>query len=311
MIVFSGGIFRDLVTTTQRFPKPGETLFGCDFFMGFGGKSSNQAVMCRKLGANVAMVGKLGDDDHGAAYRQNYLNLGINTDHLGTESGCSSGIASIFVNTESGENQIIIVAGANAKMGPSDIQAAEPVMKAAKFVVCALEMDMSAIKASLIAGKAHGATTILNAAPAKADLDPAILQNTDILCVNESEAEIMCSLPVVTVEQAQTACTKLVSLCPTVIITIGARGAVFVTRDQKDPPSHVPIKLVKDVVDTTGAGDAFVGALAFFLHTFPHLDLSDAIYRACSIASMSVCKSGTQASYPEKSEIPSELLTSK
>ncbi|TRY70817.1 hypothetical protein TCAL_16369 [Tigriopus californicus] len=230
MIVFSGGIFRDLVTTTQRFPKPGETLFGCDFFMGFGGKSSNQAVMCRKLGADVAMVGKLGDDDHGKAYRQNYQDLGINTDHLGTESGCSSGIASIFVNTESGENQIIIVAGANAKMGSADILSAEPLMKSAKFVVCALEMNMAAIKASL---------------------------------------------------------------------------------GQSGSPIHVPIESVNEVVDTTGAGDAFVGALAFFLQRFPQLDLGDVIHRACSIASLSVCKSGTQASYPNQSEIPREVLTLK
>eukprot|EP00095_Tigriopus_kingsejongensis_P001235 maker-scaffold160_size295910-snap-gene-1.42 protein:Tk01235 transcript:maker-scaffold160_size295910-snap-gene-1.42-mRNA-1 annotation:"ribokinase isoform x1" len=309
LIVFAGGIFRDLVTTTERFPKPGETLFGSDFFMGFGGKSSNQAVMCRKMGGHVAMVGKLGQDDHGRAYRDNYVSLGIDIRHLGSVEGCSSGIASIFVNTQSGENQIIIVAGANGRMGATDIREARPVFEKARVVVCALEMNMSAIKAALKAGKEHGATTILNAAPAKSDLDPEILSSTDILCVNESEAEILTSLPVTSLEEVKEACCTLLNHCPTVIITIGARGAVFAVRDQTQTPVHVPVtEASQTVVDTTGAGDAFVGALAFFLQNFPQLSLEETIRRSCCIASMTVHKSGTQASYPMASEISPALL---
>ena len=304
LILFPGGIFRDLVATTPKFPKAGETIMGQDFFMGFGGKSANQSVMCALLGGKAAIIGRLGDDDHGKAYLQNFKSVGVRTDHLKIEPSSCSGIASIFVNTESGENQIIIVPGANDKMSPADIEQAEPLFQSASIVVCALEMSMDAIVAALKSGRSHGAKTILNAAPAKSDLDPEILNNTDILCVNETEAEILTGLPVESLDEIRVSCQKLLEKCPVAIVTCGSRGAVFATRDQPNPVL-VETEKVEKVVDTTGAGDAFTGALAFFLENFKHLTLEECIRRSCKIASTSVQRPGTQASYPKAGELDS------
>ena len=306
-VVFPGGIFRDLVATTPKFPKAGETIMGADFFMGFGGKSANQSVMCALLGGKSSIVGKLGDDDHGKAYALNFKDVGVRTEHLKIEPNSCSGVASIFVNTESGENEIIIIAGANAKMSPDDIEEADALFRSANLVVCALEMNMDAIVASLKKGQSHGARTILNAAPARKDLNPDILAHTDILCVNETEAEIMTGLPVQSLDEVRIGCNALLEKCPTVIITLGAKGAMFATRDSPDPVL-VETEKVDKVVDTTGAGDAFTGALAFYLDQLKHLDLKECIRRSCLIASLSVQKPGTQASYPKAADIDPKLL---
>jgi ribokinase len=144
-VVFIASIFRDLVAVSPRFPRPGETLLGSRFFMGFGGKGANQCVMAARLGATATIVGKVGDDEHGLAYRANLEQLGVDTRHLGTEPGASTGIASILVESSTGENMIVIVPGANAALGEGDVRAAERDIRGAAVVVGVLEVGLPAL----------------------------------------------------------------------------------------------------------------------------------------------------------------------
>ena len=209
-IVFAGGIVTDLVTVTPRFPKPGETLMGKSYSTGFGGKTPNQCFMSRLLGGDVAMVGKVGDDSNGREYLEHFRSHNVDVRGIVTTKANSTGSATILVNSESGENQIILVTAANDDMTSADVEDARAVFAEAKAVVSGLEMPLEAVKTALKTGREHGATTILNAAPAVKDLDPEILALTDILCVNETEAEITSGgMPVETMEQGRTiSCIK-------------------------------------------------------------------------------------------------------
>ena len=203
-IVFAGGIVTDLVTVTPRFPKPGETLIGKSYSTGFGGKTPNQCFMTCLLGGDVAMVGKVGDDANGREYLEHFRSHNVDVRGIVTTKANSTGSATILVNSGTGENQIILVTAANDDMTPADVDNAKAVFAEAKAVVSGLEMPLEAVKTALKAGREHGATTILNAAPAVKDLDPEILALTDILCVNETEAEITSGgMPVETLEQAR------------------------------------------------------------------------------------------------------------
>ena len=203
-IVFAGGIVTDLVTVTPRFPKPGETLIGKSYSTGFGGKTPNQCFMSCLLGGDVAMVGKVGDDGNGREYLEHFRSHKVDVRGIVTTKGNSTGSATILVNSESGENQIILVTAANDDMTSTDVDNAGAVFAEATAVVSGLEMPLEAVKTALRAGREHGATTILNAAPAVKDLDPEILALTDILCVNETEAEITSGgMPVETMEQVR------------------------------------------------------------------------------------------------------------
>jgi ribokinase len=308
-IVFAGGIVTDLITVTPRFPKPGETLIGSSYASGFGGKTPNQCYMTCILGGDVAMVGKVGDDSNGKDYLEYFKSLNVDVRGISVEKGCTTGSATILVNSETGENQIILVTAANDFVKPEDVAAADAVFRKAKAVVGGLEMPHDAVKAALKKGREYGATTILNAAPANKDLDPEILALTDILCVNETEAEITSGgMPVQTMEEIKVACKALLDKCPTVIVTVGAKGAVYATREKPDPV-HVTTEKVDKVVDTTGAGDSFVGAFVYFrfCHT-SKLDMSECISRACAVASMSVLKNGTQVSFPKRDQVSNKLL---
>ena len=207
-IVCVSSIFRDLVAVSPKFPKPGETIMGGDFFMGFGGKGANQCVMAAKLGAETVIVGKVGEDEHGRAYTENLKQVtelfsstvwphsqqvGVDTKHLGVESGTSTGIATIFVESSSGENMIVIVPGANSRVTPEDVVRAETDFQDSGAVVATLELGMEAVSKGMELGRKYGAKTILNAAPARADYGRDILENVDILVVNETEAELLAS----------------------------------------------------------------------------------------------------------------------
>ena len=297
-IVFVSSIFRDLVAVSSKFPKPGETIMGSDFFMGFGGKGANQCVMAAKLGAKTVIVGKVGDDEHGDAYINNLKQQHVDMRHLGKVSGISTGIATIYVESSSGENMIVIVPGANARVTEEDVIKAEEDIAASKAVVATLELSMAAVKTVMELGRKHGVTTILNAAPARADYGKDILEAVDILIVNETEAELLAGT-----EDINKCGEVLKDLCRNVIITLGKDGALL--WEQGKSKVKVDIKQLeqKDVVDTTGAGDAFVGSLSFFLTTRPDLSLPEAVKRSCEVASQSVMKKGTQASYPCREEV--------
>ena len=302
-VVFVSSIFRDLVAVSKQFPKPGETIFGSDFFMGFGGKGANQCVMAARMGAETTIVGKVGDDEHGEAYKKNLVEQGVETKHLGTETGISTGIATIFVESNSGENMIVIVPGANARLTAEDVTKAEADIAKSKVVVSILEIGLEAVEMAFTLGRKHGVTTVLNAAPARESLPAKLLENIDVLIVNETEAEILSGLPASSPEEVEACAAKLQKAgCKNIIITLGAEGALVVEGKKDTVKVNCP-KLDGPVVDTTGAGDAFVGSLSFFLSTFPDMSLAEAVRRSCAVASISVMKKGTQASYPKREEL--------
>jgi ribokinase len=283
----------DLISYVPRLPVLGETLHGTQFRMGFGGKGANQAVMAAKLGGDVSMVCKLGDDVFGNNTLANFKKWGVNIDNVHVTDKAFSGVAPIAVDTE-GNNSIIIVTGANDLLSVDDIEAARPYIAASQILVCQLEIPLEINLAAMRIAREEGVPTIFNPAPAKAELPAEIYQLSDIFCPNESETELLTGLSVNTMEEAETAARVLVERGPkSVILTLGVRGSLLVTQDTV---KHVPVEPVK-ALDTTGAGDSFVGCLAYFLAR--EMPIEEALRRSNFIASVSVQAAGTQTSFPE------------
>ena len=289
-IVIVGSANVDLTTLTDRFPRPGETIFGREFHLGFGGKGANQAFAARLCGADVSMIARVGDDLFGPATLENFRASGIDTSHVRLTAGVSSGVAPIFVDT-SGQNRILVVKGANDRLSPADIDAAADVLAAADFIILQLEIPLDTVYYTLRLARKLGIRTILNPAPGQ-PLDTTEIANADYLIPNETEAEAITSIPVRNIEDARACARRLLSQgVRRVIITLGANGALLAQRDAID---HIPAFPVS-AVDTTGAGDAFIGSLAFFLaRGFEH---PEAISRANLYAALSTLAVGTQKSF--------------
>ena len=291
----------DLISYVPRMPALGETLHGTRFQMGFGGKGANQAVMAAKLGADVTMIAKLGRDVFGENTLKNFEQFGINTRHVHFTDQAFSGVAPIAVDPE-GRNSIIIVTGANDLLTPAEIEAARPEIAAADVLVCQLEIPLEPNLAALRLARAAGVTTIFNPAPAKPELPEEVYRLSDVFCPNETETQLLTGMPVTTLEEAESAARVLLARgTGAVILTLGERGSLVVTPDSAQ---HVPAQAVK-AVDSTGAGDAYVGSLAYFLGLGQ--PLLEAAQRAGSIATRSVLKPGTQTSFPSRGDVP-ELL---
>ena len=291
----------DLISYVPRMPALGETLHGTRFQMGFGGKGANQAVMAAKLGADVTMITKLGRDVFGENTLKNFERFGIATRHVHFTDQAFSGVAPIAVDPE-GRNSIIIVTGANDLLTPAEIEAARPEIAAADVLVCQLEIPLEPNLAALRLARAEGVTTIFNPAPAKPELPEEIYRLSDVFCPNETETQLLTGMPVTTLEEAESAARALLARgAGAVILTLGERGSLVVTPDSAQ---HVPAQAVK-AVDSTGAGDAYVGSLAYFLGLGK--PLLEAAQRAGGIATRSVLKPGTQTSFPSRDEVP-ELL---
>jgi len=213
-----------------------------------------------------------------------------------------SGVAPIAVDPE-GHNAIIIVTGANDLLTEEEIEAARPTIAAAQILVCQLEIPMNITLAALRISRQEGIKTIFNPAPARDNLPDEIYQLSDIFCPNESETELLTDMPVETIEEAEIAAQVLIERgAGTVILTLGERGSLLVTDSNIE---HVPVESVK-ALDTTGAGDAFVGSLAYFMAS--EKPLSEAIKRANCIAAISVQSSGTQTSFPEAKDLQPEIF---
>ena len=285
-IVVIGSANIDLTTFTDQFPRPGETIFGRDFSLGFGGKGANQAVAARHCGADVAMVARVGDDMFGEATIQNFKSLGIDTSRVLVTPGVSTGVAPIFVES-SGQNRILVVKGANDRLTPEDVYTASDVILSADMVVLGLEIPLLTTIMAMQFAKEHSIQTIFNPAPAQV-LDLQEIALADYVIPNETEAEIISGLPVRNLEDARTCSRKLADGgLKRVIITLGANGALF--GDQ-----HIAAFPVQPV-DTTGAGDAFIGILAVFLSSgYGELE---AISRANLYAALSTLSIGTQKSF--------------
>jgi ribokinase len=292
----------DLISYVPRLPRVGETLHGTGFHMGYGGKGANQAVMAAKLGAEVSMVAKLGRDVFGEGTLANFRKWKVDTANVSFTEEAFSGVAPIAVDPE-GRNAIIIVTGANDLLSVEDVERARPAIAAAAVLVCQLEIPLEITLAALRVAREEGVTTIFNPAPARSELPEELYRLSDVLCPNESETELLVGRPVSTDEEARTAADELLERgVGAVILTLGARGCLVVTREAE---TYVPVEPV-DAVDTTGAGDAFVGSLAYFVA--PGRALVEAAERANRIAAMSVQDRGTQTSFPTADVVPAGIL---
>ncbi len=298
-----GSSMVDLIARVPKMPAAGETLVGISFQLGFGGKGSNQAVMAARLGAQVSVVVRLGRDVFGENTLQNYHDHGIDTTHVSFDETRFSGVAPITVDDASGQNAIIVVPGANDSLSPEHVQEASSIITSADVLVCQLETPLASTVEAFRIAKEGRTLTMLNPAPAAA-LPDLLLQLTDVLVPNEIEAGMLVGRPVASLEDARQAARMLRAKGPnTVIITLGARGAVFLGDEAE--VVHVPVTEVK-AVDTTGAGYAFAGSLAYLLAK--QVGLREAVRLACDIASRSVLSTGTQTSFPTREQLGDLML---
>lgn len=289
----------DLTTFTNQFPKPGETIFGQSFDLGFGGKGANQAVAARLCGAEVFMVARVGSDLFGSATIENFRKQGIDTTHVKQVEGLSSGVAPIFVEP-SGQNRILVVKGANDALKPADVDAAAETLKAADCIVLQFEIPVETVYYTIQFARKHGIRCILNPAPAQT-VDLTALKDLDYFVPNESEAETITGQAVKNVEDAKKCAEKLVaSGIRRVIITLGANGSFLASRDGSE---HVPAFAVNSI-DSSGAGDAFIGSFAVFLAE--GLLEKEAVRRANLYAALSTTGVGTQKSFSDRARFDAE-----
>jgi ribokinase len=289
----------DLTTFTSRFPKPGETIFGDSFDLGFGGKGANQAVASRLCGAEVFMVARVGADLFGPATIENFKKQGIDATHVKQIDGVSSGVAPIFVEP-SGQNRIFVVKGANDRLTPAEVDAAADVLKTVDCIVLQFEIPLETVYHCVRFARANGIRCIVNPAPAQ-PVDLKALDGLDYFVPNESEAETIAGMPVRNVEDAKKVAEKLVSGgVKRVILTLGANGSLLAGREGTE---HLPAFPVKSV-DSTGAGDAFIGSFAVFLGE--GLAEREAVRRANLYAGLSTTGVGTQKSFYDRARYDAE-----
>lgn len=287
----------DLTFRAARLPRPGETLAGLGFQLGYGGKGSNQAVMAARLGASVTMVGKVGRDVFGEGALRNYREQGVDTTHVLVDVERPTGVASIVVD-DAARNCILVVPGANLGLTPQDVRAAAGAIAAARVLLCQLEVPIETVAEALRIARAAGVTTVLNPAPA-VPLPDELLALTDLCVPNESEIELLTGgQTTATVQEAAAAAWELLKRGPrTVIVTLGERGALIADAASAE---HLEAPRV-EAIDSSGAGDAFIGALGVFLAD--GMALREAVRRANAVAALSVTCLGTQASFPTRDEV--------
>lgn len=301
-IVIQGVFVADLAFRAARLPMMGETILSNGFRLGPGGKGSNQSVAAARAGGVVGFITKLGQDPFGDIARSLYAGEGIDATHVLADPGRPTGAAFIFVDDRTGENAIIIEAGAAAALAEAEMDAAEPMIAAARIFVAQLELPLPVVRRGLEIARRHGVTTILNPAPAMA-LPDDIYPLVDILTPNETEAESLVGFPVDSGQQAAQAAAALRSKgAGTVIVTLGARGALL---HGGDGTTHVPAFSAGPVVETAGAGDAFNGGLALALAE--GRPVADAVRFGCALAGLSVTRPGTAPSMPRRDEIEALL----
>jgi ribokinase len=296
------GIFNaDAAYRAPRLPKLGETILGADFHLGPGGKGSNQAVAAARAGGDVHMLTRLGDDDFATMARAVWAEAGVNP-HVIVDRDSHTGSAFIFLQEGTGQNAIIVCAGAAGRISEGDVEANRALIEGAGVFLTQLEQPQAAAFAALRIARAAGVTTILNPAPA-ADLPDEMLALVDLLTPNESEAETLTGLPVTTLAEAEAAADALIARgVGAVIVTLGAQGVLW----RKDGQSlHMPARAPGPVVDTTGAGDAFNGGLAVALSEGQAM--ADALAFGCAVAGISVTRHGAATAMPARAEVEALL----
>ncbi|MEI8180654.1 ribokinase [Aestuariivirga sp.] len=298
------GIFvADLAFRAGRQPVMGETLMGSGFKMGPGGKGSNQAVAAARAGGKVSFISRLGKDAFGDIAIATWKGEGI-VPHVAIAADEPTGAAYIFVSDETGENAIIVVPGAAGGLSPMDVEAARSAIEGARVFVTQLEQPIDAARKGLEIARAAGAITVFNPAPAAA-VPPDIYALCDYVIPNETEAAALTGLSVDTEDEARKAGDALLSKgASNALITLGARGALLHTAQGS---VLIPSFNAGKVVETAGAGDAFVGAFAAALAE--GMEPAAAARFGCAAAGISVTRPGTAPAMPTRAEIEALLRT--
>ncbi|GLQ91346.1 ribokinase [Dyella acidisoli] len=290
-LVVVGSINMDLVTVAKRFPAPGETLLGERFLSVHGGKGGNQAVAAARLGAQVHMVGAVGDDAFAESLCDELAKEGVGVGHVSRIADCSSGTASITV--AGGENEIVVVPGANARLEPSHVAKAQHLIASADAVLVQMEIPLETVEATLRIAHAQRVPVILNPAPAQL-LPMEWLHLARYITPNQHELAIL--LGADPSEDFRSLMHR--TPCP-VVLTRGAEGAWF--REEGEPQHQAGFEM--EAVDSTGAGDTFNAAFAVFLHE----GLPIAVRKACAAAALSVTRLGARGGMPHPAEVEALL----
>lgn len=289
-IAVIGSNMVDLISYIHRMPAEGETVEAPSFSMGCGGKGANQAVAASRLGAEVVMVSRVGNDVFADTTLRNFEENGISTTHvLRTEA--TSGVAPIFVDPDS-HNSIIIVKGANALLTPEDVDRAREDIARCDLIVLQLEIPIETVYRAIALGQELGIPVLLNPAPASPELDLSRITGVEFLVPNESELELLTGMPVSSLEDIRKATDVLVTAgISNVIVTLGSRGALWVHAEGEELVTAPEV----EALDTTGAGDAFIGC---FSTTWARTgDVLGAVRAGTAYAADSVTRPGTQTSY--------------
>ncbi|MDN4608934.1 ribokinase [Sporosarcina highlanderae] len=294
-ITVIGSINMDLVTSTSRIPKVGETLLGDSFHTIPGGKGANQAVAAARLGADVTMIGAVGDDSFGEMLVSNLTNQGINTENIIRVQDCCTGIASITISDR--DNSIIVVPGANSHVTPDMIEKNEDKIKNSDILLLQLEIPLESVIRAVELAKKHNTLTILNPAPVM-ELPMELLGMVDYLTPNEHEQMLLFASTDGTEKELE----KLKEKC---IVTKGSKGVILYSNGNDVKIPSIPV----EAVDTTGAGDSFNGALAFSL--CEGMKIEDACRFANVVGAISVTKLGAQNGMPTKKEVEEFLEANK
>ncbi|MEA4884141.1 MAG: ribokinase [Clostridia bacterium] len=300
-ITIVGSFMTDLMSRSPHLPVPGETVMGGPFQMGPGGKGANQAVAAARLGSDVNILVSLGKDQFGDFAYNNLLREGIGVEFVKRVEGMSTGAALIIVDDAKGENMIVVAPGSNSALGADDVDKGIQVILDSDYVLMQLEIPLETVEYTAKLAHASGVKVILNPAPGR-PLSDELLRAVDVLTPNETEASIVSGITVTDLATAELAGKALVRRgCPTVIVTMGGLGVLVV---DANGAQHVPGFKV-DVVDTTGAGDAFNGALAAALAE--GLGMRDAARWACAAAAISVTRIGTSVATAHRDEVEAFL----
>lgn len=295
-IAVIGSNMVDLITYVNRMPKLGETLEAPSFEIGCGGKGANQAVAAAKLGASVIMVTKVGDDLFAENTIRNFQKYGIDTQYVTRVENTSSGVAPIFVDSSS-QNRILIIKGANNSLSPDDIDHASEALKACKLIILQLEVPLPTVYYAIDFANKYNIPVILNPAPADPQLNMDYVCKCDFFMPNETELEILTGLPVSNLDEIKSAANSLfLKGLKNLVVTLGDKGAIWL--DGKNIHHIKPYKV--NAIDTSGAGDAFIGCFAHYL--VKTKDILYSLGMASAFSAYSVTGKGTQISYPDKTQ---------
>ena len=293
-ILVIGSMNADLVVRTSRFPGPGETISGEDLQIIPGGKGANQAVAAARQSAAVAMVGRVGDDSFGPQLINNLQRNNVDTSHVQVDPQSATGTAIIVVDAN-GQNSIVLSPGGNGSVSPAEVR--DISFSDHKLLLLQLEIPVETVSAATRGAKESGLRVLLNPAPAR-PLPEELISLPDFILPNESELSLLTDQPVKDLDSAEKAAKALLERgAQNVIVTLGANGALVVT---KDMTKHVPAFEI-EVVDTTAAGDAFIGGFASAL--LQNKLLEEAVRYGCACGALAATKFGAQPSLPTREEV--------